>query len=151
MFQEKQLTNSNFIQIISDFIHPLQDEGINGIRPVDKKFDTMKTKKKDEKKQDMMFDSLKIAYISKMIDESPNTKFIFVVSPILYGMDLEQLQPVMDMCKRKNIPFIDFSNNPKYVHNNKYFYDGSHMNANGGDEFTCDLVRHIQTIQNGIE
>ena len=40
--------------------------------------------------------------------------------------------------------FLDFSNVPKYVHNNVYFKDGSHLNARGADEFTCDLVVELK-------
>lgn len=137
--------NSNFIQIVSDFIRPLQTEGINGFRPINIESDTMKFRKTEEKASNIVFDSLKIAYINKMIDESPNTKFIFVVSPIWYGLDSDQLRPIKEICIQRNLLFIDFSNNPKYVHNNYYFNDGSHMNARGADEFTRDLMKILQT------
>ena len=136
--------NSSFIQIVSDFVHPLQEEGINGFRPVDKEFDTMKIRKKEDEKSNFEFDSLKIAYINKMLDESPDTKIIFTVSPAWYGMDSTQFQPVKEICKRRNIQFIDFSNNPKYVHNNKFFYDGGHLNTRGADEYTRDLMAELK-------
>ena len=136
--------NSKFIQMVSDVVHPLQEDGINGFRPVDKEFDTMKVREKEDEKSDFKFDSLKITYINKMVDESPDTKFIFTVSPVWYGMDSAQLQPIKEICKRRNIPFLDFSNNPKYVHNNDYFYDGSHLNIRGADEFTRDLMTEVR-------
>ena len=40
--------------------------------------------------------------------------------------------------------FIDFSNRPKYVHNNAYFIDGDHLNARGADEFTKDLIVELR-------
>ena len=48
------------------------------------------------------------------------------------------------ICKRKNISFVDFSNNPKYVHHNEYFRDGAHLNARGADEFTRDLIVELK-------
>ena len=48
------------------------------------------------------------------------------------------------ICKERNIPFIDFSNNPKYVHNNAYFADDGHLNARGADEFTKDLIKELR-------
>lgn len=140
--------NSNFIQIVSDFIHPFESHSANGFRPVYREMDTMKINTKREEKTDFQFDTLKISYIKRMIDLSNETKFIFVVSPIWYGMDTAQLRPIIDICKSKNIPLVNFSNNQKYVHNNEYFYDGGHMNAKGADEFTRDLIKHIKPYIN---
>lgn len=55
-------------------------------------------------------------------------------------MDSIQFKPIMEVCKDRGIPFIDFSNNPKYVHHDEYFKNGNHMNARGADEFTKDFV-----------
>ena len=79
-----------------------------------------------------------------MVDESIDTKIIFVVSPFWNGADTTVYQPVRDICKEKNILFLDFSNNPKYVHNNSFFYDGSHLNARGADEFTKDFIIELK-------
>lgn len=136
--------NGKFIQIVSDNIHPLQDADINGFRPINGEMDTMKIRKKEKKMQEFEFDTLKIAYINKIIDESPNTKFVFTVSPLWYGMDSAELLPIKNICQERNIPFIDFSNDPKYVHNNNYFKDGSHLNARGADEFTRDLIVELK-------
>lgn len=139
--------NTNFIQIVSDFIHPLQDADINGFLPINKEMDTMKVSGEKKSKQDFEFDLLKITYLNKMLDESPDTKFVFVFSPIWYGTDsieMAKLKPILDICQQRNIPFIDFSNDPKFVHNNEYFYDGGHMNARGADEFTRDLVKYLR-------
>lgn len=148
MISQMYRYNSSFIQIASDFIHPMQSDGIRGFRPVDKEMDTMKISEKKEENTDYIFDTLKISYITKMIDLSNDTRFIFVVSPIWYGMDTTPLKPIISICKQKSIPFLDFSNDPKYVHNNEYFYDGSHLNAKGADEFTRDLIMHIKPYIN---
>lgn len=132
--------NTKFLQIITECIHPLESDGINGFRPEDKEMDTMKVNKTPITHQTPVYDSLKISYIKKMIEESIGTKIIFVVSPLWNGADTIPYQPIRDICKEKNIPFYDFSNNPKYVHHNEFFYDGSHMNARGADEFTKDLI-----------
>ena len=136
--------NSKFIQIISDYIHPFQSDGIFGFRPYDVEMDTMKISKKPIKKKDYIFDALKISYIEKMIDESESTKFIFAVSPHWSGMDTLQFQPIKDICQKRDIPFIDFSNNPKYVHHNEFFKEGSHLNARGADEFSRDLIQELR-------
>lgn len=137
--------NSKFIQIVSDYIHPLKSEGIMGFRPVDREMDTMKISKKTEKKVDYYtYDSLKISYIEKIINISKTTKIIFAVSPQWYGMDTLQFLPIKDICQKRDIPFIDFSNAAKYVHHNEYFEDGSHLNSRGADEFTRDLIQELR-------
>ena len=62
-------------------------------------------------------------------------------------MDSEEIAPIAQICKERNIPLFDFSNNPKYVHNDEYFKDGTHLNAFGADEFTKDLIKEIKSLQ----
>ena len=134
--------NYGFVQVISDYVHPQQSEGIKGFRPVHKEMDTMKISKR--RKKEPIYDYLKIEYINKMVDELKDTKIIFVVSPYWNGMDTTSFAPVKTMCQQRAIPFIDYSNNPKYVHHNKYFYDGLHLNARGANEFTKDLIMELR-------
>ena len=132
--------NSKFLGVITDFIRPVSNAGICGFRPVDKEMDTMKITKRKARNDVPIYDSLKLHYIDKMINESGETKFVFVVSPYWDGMDTTSLRPIKNLCYKHNIPFLDFSNDKKYVHNNLYFMDGVHLNARGADEFTRDLV-----------
>lgn len=144
MLSQMYRYNTNCIQIISDYLHPLHSKGINGFRPLDEEFDTMKVRKDEIKPETPVYDSLKISYINKMIKKSIDTKIIFVVSPFWNGADTKPYQAIRDICREKNIPFIDFSNNPKYVHNNAYFRDGAHLNARGADEYTKDLIIELR-------
>lgn len=135
--------NTKFIQAVSDYIHPIQDGGINGYRPNEGELDMMKIGKRKELGS-FEYDSLKVAYFKKMVELSPDTRFIFVLSPHWYGMDTSQLQPVKDICKKYGYDLYDFSNNPKYNGNQSLFKDGSHLNSRGADEFTIDLANVIR-------
>lgn len=141
--------NSRFLQSIVAYITgKANDGGIKGFRPRKGNLDRMKLKLNREELDNYTYDSLKLNYINKFIDLADGAEIIFVVSPMWYGMDSLQLQPLKVICQERGIPFIDFSNNPKYVHQDKYFKDGTHMNAIGADEFTKDLItclkeRHI--------
>ena len=138
--------NSNCIQIISDYIHPARSVDVNRFNPIRTEFDTTKIKKVPFVPIIPVVDSLKISYIKKMIEESTATSIIFVMSPWWNRIDTIRYQSIRDICKERNIPFIDFSNNPKYVHNNAYFADGDHLNARGADEFTKDLIKKLREI-----
>lgn len=134
--------NSRWVELTMDYLHKSTDAGNNGFGPLKGEMDPKKikevSKKESIKRYD--FDPVKVEYINRMINESAGSKLIFVVSPIWYGMDSLKFQPVKELCKSKGIPFYDFSNSPKYVHQDIYFKDGVHMNAKGADEFSRDIV-----------
>ena len=138
--------NSKFLQNIFVYLTSVStDMGIKGYRPINEPFDSMKIVK-TEKPDDKEIDSLKIEFIHRYLELAQNSKIYFVVSPIWYGMDSEEIAPIAQICKERNIPLFDFSNNPKYVHNDEYFKDGTHLNAFGADEFTKDLIKEIKSL-----
>lgn len=132
--------NSSFIQIVSDFIRPLQSSGQNGYRPLYGEMDRMKISKKQQSSESVRYDSLKLAYMEKFVNRCGDARLIFVISPMCDGLDEATYLPIEKICKDKNIPFVNFANNPKYFHNHKYFKDGWHLNSLGADEFTKDLM-----------
>ena len=134
--------NSKFHQIAADFIHPILEVKANGFLPLQGNVDTMRIKKDkgDEDMKDLLVDSLKIKYLNTLIDETDGVRLFFTVSPMWYGIPSQQLSPIRKICNQHNIPFLDFSNSPKYVHINKYFKDGSHLNSLGADEYSRDLM-----------
>ena len=143
MWSQMYRYNSNCVKLLSDYVHPFKSVS-NGFSPIEGELDAMKMKKVPFKPIIPATDSLKISYIKKMIEESTGTNIIFVMSTWWNYIDTLRFQPIRDICNEKNIPFIDFSNSPKYVHNNAYFKDGDHLNARGADEFTKDLIQELR-------
>lgn len=139
--------NSKFMQNITDYVHPIFAIEGNGYLPLKGEMDTMKIKKPDEVGRIPAYDKTKLDYLIKLIDDAKDVKICFVASPIWYGMNRETFKPIKDICIAKCIPFVDFSNNSKYVQKNKFFSDGSHLNALGADEFTKDLIAEIKKIK----
>ena len=138
--------NSRWVEMMIDYLHPISEARGDGFSPLMGEMDKTKIRAIDiDSKKEYRYDDLKISYINKMIEEADNAKLFFVVSPIWYGMDTLQFEPVKRICQERGIPFIDFSNDPKYVHQDKFFKDGNHMNENGADEFTRDLIRCLST------
>lgn len=136
--------NSKFMQNITDFVHPIFAIEGNGYLPLKGEMDTMKIRKPEGVDSIPKYDEAKLDFINKFIDDAKDVQLFFVASPLWYGMDEEALKPIKDICLKKHIPFGDFSNNPKYVHNNHFFIDGSHLNAVGADEFTKDLIADVK-------
>jgi hypothetical protein len=136
--------NSHIIEILMDYFHPIISPNKNGFWPQLGEMDKLKIREEDHvQKESYDFDPLKLYYMERYA-ESLEDKIVFCVSPIWYGMDTKQLTPIIELCKKKGIEFIDFSNNPKYVRNDYYFTDGSHMNSIGADEFTKDLIIELR-------
>ena len=140
--------NSSFLQnLIVYFFRMSTDTGVKGFRPYYEEMDTMKikgSKKIYDSKEGYVYDSLKIHYIDKFLEKTKSMKLVFVVSPVWYGQDTLVLEPIKQICKKRNTYIIDFSNSPKYVHHNEYFKDGVHLNARGADEFTKDLIIELK-------
>lgn len=146
MMSQMYRYNSRLIELLTDRLLPITEARDDGFSPLKGDLDPSKIRKGKDKqdKVEYTFDPLKVEYIRKMIDEVAGSKLYFVVSPIWYGMDTLEFQPVKEICREREIPFIDFSNDPKYVHQDKWFKDGNHMNERGADEFTRDLVKRIK-------
>ena len=136
--------NSRFLQILSDCVRPAQEDALKGFQPIEGTLDTLKIN--PEVIESPQLDSLKISCLKRMIDETDATRFVFVISPYWYGMDDRLIKPLRDLCLQRGILLLDFSNDPKYVHNDDYFIDGVHLNARGADEFTRDLVKRLRQV-----
>lgn len=136
--------NSKFMQNITDYVHPLFVIEGNGYLPLKGEMDTMKIQKEGAGHNNPPYDYTKLKYLAKLIEDARDVKLYFVASPLWYGMNADTFKPINDLCSSNNILFIDFSNSTKYVHNNTYFSDGSHLNSVGADEFSKDLIAEIK-------
>lgn len=130
--------------MLADYLHPIDNARANGFFPLDGDMDLTKIRSRTDHESGRTVDKLKMMYIEKMIEEAKGSRIVFVVSPIWYGMDSRQYEPVKSICREKGIEFYDFANDPKYVHHNEFFKDGSHMNTRGADEFTKDLIECLK-------
>lgn len=140
--------NSSFLQnLLVYFMGVSNDTGIRGFRPYDVEMDTMKVRKDYiayDSKEGYVYDSLKISYIRKFLNKTKGINLVFVMSPMWYEQDTLVLEPIKEICRDGKFQLIDFANNPKYVHHNEYFKDGTHLNARGADEFTRDLIVELR-------
>ncbi len=142
--------NSKIIQNLFVYLTGISsDTGIKGYRPLKMKFDPMKIKER-KPSESYEYDSVKVKYMNLLIKESKGSQLYFVKSPIWYATDTTHVsatQWIEDVCRRENIPFLDFTCDPKYVNNNDFFKDGTHLNSKGADEFTRDLIKYLKYKQ----
>ena len=94
-------------------------------------------------------DSLKLKYFEKLIHatKEDGVKMIVTVSPLYNHLDIEEYQPVIDLCKKHDIAFVDYSNAENIVNDNSLRKESVHMNNNGAIKFTAEnLVPDLKEI-----
>ena len=143
MISQMYRYNSRFLEIIIDYVYPLNQSETNGFVPYSNGMNKSKIKKVLSN-PNIVFDEKKIEYLERFVNECSGSKLVFVVSPIWYGMDERVLEPLREICQRKGVTLIEFENDPKYVHNDYYFHDGNHMSKRGADEFTSELIQYLK-------
>ena len=141
--------NSKFLQNVFVYLTSFStDTGVKGFRPLNGGLDPMKVNRNRviTTNNQYDFDPLKLDFVNKFVDLCGDAKLLFVVSPIWYGSDTAQYQPIKEICREHAIPFLDYSNHPKYLHNDEFFKDGTHLNARGADEFTRDMIVELRKL-----
>lgn len=134
--------------ILYRLLHLSKEKSRDGYVPLDQQNKhTFLGKKVLDIKREYCVDSLKLQYADKFAQLSKKTTdMLFVISPRWYGMDTQYVKMAKEFAAKYNVSLIDFSNNPKYVHNDEYFYDGTHLNERGADEFTKDLMYEMRSM-----
>lgn len=143
--------NSKFLQVVTDYLHPLFNISSNGYLPLKGKMDKMKIKKANkEDKPAVEFDTLKLSYMDAFIKDTKERgiKLVFVASPIWYGKNDNQFIPIESLCIKHGIQFYNFSNDTVFMHCDKMFKDGNHLNAYGADIFTQFLCNQLNSSNN---
>lgn len=140
--------NSSSWRDLFNYLHkPSYNPEIRGFFPINREMDSLKKiirRPLHHLKEDYVYDSLKIQYLNKFIDKTKGINLIFVVSPTWSGQDTIVLDTVRQICKERAIPFLDYSNSPKYKYHNEYFVDDLHLNARGADVFTRDIIHELR-------
>ncbi len=141
--------SSCMLDLTTYFLKSQEQTAVRGFLPFEGSFDPMKTQVNAPVQYDRSmgyrYDSLKIKYFHRFLDlAQAHSSVTFVVSPVWYGQDTLVMEFVKDVCKKRAIPLLDFSNDSKYVHQDKYYSDGIHLNALGADEFTRDLINQLK-------
>lgn len=141
--------NSKFHQILIDYFHPVHTMN-RGFLPVDSELDPLAVKTDDQQAEaasrQVRLDSLKLSYFEAMLDGAGDTRFVFVCSPSWYGTQDPEMAALKSLASRHGVPVLDYSASPAYVHQDRYFYDGYHLNARGADQFTRTLIADLRRL-----
>ncbi len=138
--------NHVFIQMISDNINPRQKVMGNGYKPIDKLMTVFPEIEQDKPIVDI--DSLKYKYLCQFIArcKKEGIKLIFSLSPCYKKTFSIAYTPIINLCKKENIPFLDFYSHPEFALNRDYFYDSTHLNCNGADAYTRKFAEELKKL-----
>lgn len=93
-------------------------------------------------------DESKVANLITTIDRlnEKGIRTIFVISPMFYRLDGESstVSKLTQICKEKNITFINDSQLPEFLEKEKQFYDVGHLNNKGAETFTEIFIEQIK-------
>ena len=140
--------NSSFIKSLFVYLtgYTIEEENMMGYVPSHTKMRSP-LRKIEKGAKDIQYDPIKLKYMDRFFQLAEKSHLYVVQSPIWYECDSaksKEAQIIKDLCKRKGIPFINFTNNPKFMFVDSLFADGKHMNANGAAEFTKELAKIIK-------
>ena len=139
--------NSQWLQLISDNIHPLQSDD-KGYRPMDKQMTYVPEKRQESEEPQYKYDALKFHYLERLIEEcnQRGTKLVFAISPSFGADDDRGYNPLKELCARYDIPLINHFCDPEFTSSTEYFYDSVHLNRTGATKYTKKLMGELKEL-----
>lgn len=141
--------NGLAIQTVQDFLFARYG-GIDGYLPLN---DTMLKEPEEYSYGEDPFqclDSLKIRYLSKLIDEcrQKDITLVFCISPYYRRSDFKEYEPLFEIAGRNNIPVLDYSTDSAICTDPSLFSDGTHLNKAGAEKYSRIVVSDIEDLLN---
>lgn len=94
-------------------------------------------------------DPHKLSYIERLMTDAKADGILicFVVSPRCeLGDSMEMYEPVMQLCNKHSIPFLNYKNYPGISDQPYLFQDDSHLNKEGAELYTRVFINEIIKI-----
>lgn len=137
--------NGKALQIIGDNIVTIREEE-NGYRPLYGVMDY--EPKQDVSNRKPVYDTLKIQYLEKLIVDCKKngTKLIFAESPFYKGTEnIEEVYaPLVKLCKKYDVAFLNYYNDPEISIEKEYFEDSYHLNHRGAEEYSRKIATEVK-------
>ena len=101
-----------------------------------------------KQKDELVIDYFKLQYVDKIIRlaNSQGVPIVVVGSP-KYGVEsTSELQPVIDICNKYKVPFINYYSDVNFNHHNEWFKDSMHLNVVGARVFSAKIADDITRL-----
>ena len=96
----------------------------------------------------VMNDSFKLDYVEKFVEltKAKGVPLVIIASPKYGKVDSKDIQPVVDICKKHRIPFVDYYANEQFTNNIELFKEPMHLNAAGARYFSRLVSSDIRNL-----
>ncbi len=103
---------------------------------------------KNGSKEDREIDLFKLHYVEKLIElaNTHNVPIAVVGSPKYGVQSVSDLQPVIQICAKHKVPFINYYSNVVFNQHKEWFKDSMHLNAVGAREFSARIAGEISLL-----
>lgn len=91
-------------------------------------------------------DSIKLSYCQKLITltKANDIPLVMIASPKYSNETSADLKPVIDICNKNNIPFLDYYGNHLFMEEKAMFKEPMHLNAEGARFFSKLILEDIK-------
>lgn len=103
---------------------------------------------KKENGSTAQIDEFKLEYLEKMIllAQSKNVPFAIIASPKYGRQSSEELTPAFELCRKHQVPIIDFYAHPLFMQHRAWFKESMHLNGTGAREYSKILAGEIYQL-----
>jgi len=141
--------NTRLIQNIIDNI--VYRDNLKGFSPLSGE---LKSSKVEIKQREYIIDSLKLYYVEKFCQEvkSDRVPIVMIISPVYRNAEsAEMYNEAVRICKKYNIPLMDYRDYSPISNNHTLFVDGVHMNEKGANLYTSLIANDLKKVVKLIE
>lgn len=95
-----------------------------------------------------VIDTFKLKYIAHIIDvaQSNDIPIALVASPKYTKVETTILEPVVEICEEKHIPFLNYYEQPDFLEHKEWFKEKMHLNSKGARIFSRMIAPEIETL-----
>lgn len=139
--------NTDFIQMLSDNLHPMQEITYKGYKPL---YGTIDYTPESYDEEIVEWSPLKLKYFKKFIElcKSNDIKLVVVYSPWYGKKSSKPYTRLTELCQEEGIPVIDYYGGGIFNDSTHLFKDASHMNDDGAKSFTRNIAQRLHKIFN---
>lgn len=136
--------NSNLISMVQDYCIT-RNIDYKGYQPLTGCYDS-----EPEQKENGVTatDKLKLRYIEKLIQrvQEKNIPIVFLASPRYGALSSSEFAPVMEICQKYGVPFLDYYTDSIFMCHKEWFNEPMHLNQVGAREYTRIVESEISKV-----
>lgn len=139
--------NYKFLEIASDCVKP--SDVNKGYLPnfAHLRHELINKERDSKKNYSEQLDEVKMKCLTNLIDDalSKGVQVVLISSPYWKGYNDLDLSAIRNLAEEKGIPFLDYADS-EIRNNPDWFADSMHLNDDGAQVFTADLISRIRVF-----